>query len=367
MTWFIFGIIFAGVAAVCLVLYKAYATQPERELKRRARAGDRVAALLYRTVAYGMSAQIVVTVVGLAALYLATVFMSRAVGTALGLLAVAAIVLLGAVFVRRKDGVHPSAVWLAAKLSPAVAWAAERGMPVLDRLGRAIRRLLPIHFHTGMYEKSDLVELLNAQKDQPDSRIDKHEIHLLENALTFGDKTVAEAMTPRRAVVSAQMDTAVGPVLMGELHASGHSRFPVTGTSKDHIEGILYLRDLIEVKRTGTVAKIMRTKPIYVHEDFTLFQVLQAFLKTKQHMFIVVNEFEEYVGIITIEDVLERVIGKVIIDEFDRYDDLRAVAALSARSEHAIKQKDGQDAATHADATDIPPPDATTDAKEVVK
>jgi CBS domain containing-hemolysin-like protein len=71
-----------------------------------------------------------------------------------------------------------------------------------------------------------------------------------------------------------------------------------------------------------------------VHEDFTLYQALQAFLKTKHHLFLVVNSFEELVGILTIEDVLEQMIGKPIVDEFDRYDDLRAVAAAAAKKDH---------------------------------
>jgi CBS domain containing-hemolysin-like protein len=77
-----------------------------------------------------------------------------------------------------------------------------------------------------------------------------------------------------------------------------------------------------------------------VHEDFTLYQALQAFLKTKHHLFLVVNSFEELVGILTIEDVLEQMIGKPIVDEFDRYDDLRAVAAAAAHKDHTEHKKD---------------------------
>jgi CBS domain containing-hemolysin-like protein len=102
---------------------------------------------------------------------------------------------------------------------------------------------------------------------------------------------------------------------------------------------VLYLHDLVAQKASGSVRDIMRRKVTYVHEDFTLYQTLQAFIKTKQHLFVVVNSFEEYVGIITIEDVLERVIGKLIVDEFDRYDDLRAVAAAAARKDHAAHDK----------------------------
>jgi Mg2+/Co2+ transporter CorC len=65
-----------------------------------------------------------------------------------------------------------------------------------------------------------------------------------------------------------------------------------------------------------------------------LYQVLHAFLKTKHHQFIVVNSFEEYTGIVTIEDVLEQVIGHKIEDEFDKYDDMRAVAQHQAQKEH---------------------------------
>ena len=131
--------------------------------------------------------------------------------------------------------------------------------------------------------------------------------------------------------------------LMAELHTTGHSRFPVFEGKKqqDTVVGILYLRDIIGMTKTVPVREAMHAEVSYIHEDFTLYQALQAFIKTKQHLFIVVNAFEEYVGIITIEDVLERVIGKLIVDEFDKYDDLRAVAAAAARKEHAENHKNG--------------------------
>lgn len=99
----------------------------------------------------------------------------------------------------------------------------------------------------------------------------------------------------------------------------------------------------------------MSHKLTYVHEDFTLYRTLQVFLKTKQHLFLVVNTFEELVGIITIEDVLEQMIGKQIVDEFDRYDDLRAVAAAAAKKDHAAHNEPK------------PEPAATVESPEVVQ
>ena len=154
-------------------------------------------------------------------------------------------------------------------------------------------------------------------------------------------RTVADALVPKRVVKSVSASDSVGPILMGELHSTGHSRFPVSDGTAENIVGTLYLHDLVGEKGSGTVRDLMHKKVVYVHENFSLYQTLQAFIKTKQHLFIVVNEFEEYVGIITIEDVLERVIGRLIVDEFDQYDDLRAVAAAAARKDHAKNHKDG--------------------------
>jgi CBS domain containing-hemolysin-like protein len=93
----------------------------------------------------------------------------------------------------------------------------------------------------------------------------------------------------------------------------------------------------------GRVSTLMRRPVVYVHEDFSLGQVLQAFLKTYNHLFIVVNEFEEFVGIITIEDVIDQIIGRPLADEFDNYTDLRAVAAASAKAEHFKHKKDSSE------------------------
>jgi CBS domain containing-hemolysin-like protein len=70
-----------------------------------------------------------------------------------------------------------------------------------------------------------------------------------------------------------------------------------------------------------------------------LADALQAILKTRQHLFVVVNRFEEYVGVISIEDILEQIVGSPILDEFDQYDDLRAVAARQAEKDHKLHEQ----------------------------
>jgi CBS domain containing-hemolysin-like protein len=121
---------------------------------------------------------------------------------------------------------------------------------------------------------------------------------------------------------------------MDELHKSGHSRFPVFDGKQENIVGTLYLRELGAGKDHGLVRERMSKRVYYVHEDQSLHDAFQAILKTHHQLFIVVNSFEEFVGIVTMEDVLETMIGKLIVDEFDQYDDLRAVAMRAARKDH---------------------------------
>lgn len=336
MLLFLLGLLFAAFGIVFWVLNTTYRHVPAKELKRLARAGDDVAQLLYGAVAYGLSLQVLLGGLAIAFAAVSLVCLVSIIGAWLAILVLlVALALGGFVFVPTNE-LTRSSLWLAKRAAPAIAWVLERLHPVFDFIARFVSRHRHITFHTGLYEKEDLAELLERQKDQPDSRIAPNEIALLQHALTFGDKLVADALVPKRVVKTVAVSEPIGPILMDELSKSGHSRFPVYDGKHDNIVVILYLHDLVATKRTGTVDDIMSTKLTYVHEDFTLFQALQAFLKTKRHLFLAVNGYEELVGILTIEDVLEQMIGKPIVDEFDKYDDLRAVAAAAARKDHNI-------------------------------
>lgn len=245
------------------------------------------------------------------------------------------------------DGSITTRLTLAKWATPTISWLLEWLQPMLATVVRVVNERRQVRVHTGLYEKSDVVALLERQKNQVDNRISLSEIDMLEHALTFGDRLVGDVLIPQRAVHSVAASEHIGPVLMDELSKSGHSRFPVYDQDRGNIVGILYLHELVSRRQTGTVADVMSHKLTYVHEDFTLYQTLQAFLRTKQQLFLVVNGFEELVGIITVEDIVEQIIGQPIVDEFDRYDDLRAVAAATARQEHTAHQKDKSEVENH--------------------
>jgi CBS domain containing-hemolysin-like protein len=352
----------ALLALSSISLLKVYRRVPERELRKRAREGDELAKALYRAVAYGHSLTTVLwIIVGLAnALFF--VLVSRSTPTWFALIVSAIIIWAGFVWLPARNVTHMSA-WVAARLAPALAWLLNYLHPLLDGLSGFFGRHWPVTIHTGLYDRDDILELLQYQQAQPDNRVEQTELEIAIHALTFGDLAVGQAMVPRRVVKMVAANEAIGPVMMSELHDSGFSRFPVYSGKKDNLVGILYLRDLVRAKAGGRIEKYMNTDVMFVHEEQPLTDALQAVLKTKRHLFIVVNSFEEFVGIITMEDVLERAIGKPIVDEFDQYDDMRAVAARAAKKEH--KEHIESKKEPEAPAEEPEPP--TEEPPEVVK
>jgi CBS domain containing-hemolysin-like protein len=330
-----FCLLFAALTLTAVSLQKTYQAIPAKELKRRAREGDEFARLLHRATGYGYSLQAILWVlIGLSA---AGFFLlaARIWPTWFALIMSALLIWLGFFWVPT-GRVTDFGLRLAGWMAPIFAWLLNYLHPALDWIISFVRRHRPVHLHTGVYSKDDLTELFQRQRHAPGNRISSTELDIAERALVFGDKIVRDVMIPRRVVRTVRADDVVGPVLMNELHASGFSRFPVYEGQEDGIDGTLYLHDLMHAKQDGHVRSIMRDNRIcYIHEEQSLTEALQAILKTHRHLMIVVNSFEEYVGIITIEDILEQIVGKPIVDEFDQYEDLRAVAAKMAKKEHA--------------------------------
>lgn len=163
---------------------------------------------------------------------------------------------------------------------------------------------------------------------------------LLLSAMQFRGLQVREVMTPRSMIDSINRSELLGPVVLDDLHKKGHSRFPVIENDVDHVVGILHLRDLLTLepnkKHTSRAETAMEQKVYYIHEEQTLGEALTAFIKTHYHLFIVVNEYRETVGLLSLEDVIESLIGREIIDEFDDHEDLRAVAKRNPRANNTV-------------------------------
>ena len=179
--------------------------------------------------------------------------------------------------------------------------------------------------------------------DESSDVLTTDEKKLIVYSLSFNDKLVGTIMTPRSVIDSIKNTEFLGPLTLDELHKTGHSRLPVISGDIDHIVGILNLKNLLtlDTKHSSTAEKAMEPKVYYIREDQTLQHALAAFLKTHHQLFVVVNEFRETVGLLSLEDVIEALIGQKIVDEFDAHDDLRAVALRNPRlNNHPEKRQD---------------------------
>jgi len=182
------------------------------------------------------------------------------------------------------------------------------------------------------YHRFDSREELQRLIDQAAGILSDDERKLIVNGLAFKDQRVDSIMTPKSMIASIKQTEFLGPLVLSEIHELGHSRVPVIDKDIDHVVGVLHLRDLLslDVKRSVTAEKAMEPKVYYVRHDQTLEHALAAFIDTRHHLFIVINAHRETVGLLTLEDVMEALLGRKIIDEDDNHEDLRSIAAHKA-------------------------------------
>lgn len=204
----------------------------------------------------------------------------------------------------------------------------KKGAPVF-----ALLRESPLYAEHHVDSREELQNLI----EQSGEALTDIERKIIVHALDFNDTLVSSVMTPRNTIDSIKKGEFLGPLVLDELHALGHSRLPVIDGDLDHIVGILYLRDLLslDVKRSSTVEKAMDSKVYYIRDDENLEHALAAFLKARHHLFIVINAQRETVGLLSLEDTIEALIGRRILDEDDNHDDLRAVAESKGRSNNS--------------------------------
>ena len=305
------------------------------ELKRKADLGDAEAELVYPIRARGNEL--------LVGLLIGNVLVNSALTVVLdsvlpGSTAIAGIftVIIATVLITLFGEILPQAflkqngLKFGALIAPYLTWYLEFMRPFSGRLGFLLDKTVGSDAPT-VYSTDELVRILEEHEESDDSDIEADEIAIVRNVLNFGDKLVHDVMTPKSVVTAIDKDEILSPAVLKELHESGHSRFPVYDGDLNNIIGTLYLRDLIDTnKHSQTAGKAMDRRMYFVNESKELDHALNAIIKTQHHLFIVVNEFKEMVGIVTIEDIIEEIMGREIIDEFDKFDDMREVAALEA-------------------------------------
>ncbi|MFZ1081328.1 MAG: hemolysin family protein, partial [Candidatus Kryptoniota bacterium] len=165
-------------------------------------------------------------------------------------------------------------------------------------------------------DRSDIIDEILDRTTQT-GEINVFERELIESVLKFNDKIVREIMIPRGDIVAIDVEEEAR-LSLRKVIEEGYSRLPVYRGSIDNIVGIIYAKDLLTMVENGTVIVLqdLLRPPYYVPETKKISQLLRDMQKDKIHLAVVVDEFGGTEGIITLEDVLEEIVGE-IQDEYD--------------------------------------------------
>lgn len=186
--------------------------------------------------------------------------------------------------------------------------SAEKPRSWLERLSQALLR--------EPQDREQLVELLRDAEQR--DLLDAQALAMIEGVLQISEMQVRDIMIPRAQMVVIEQDAPLSEFLPHVIE-SGHSRFPVIGESRDEVVGILLAKDLLrynmQLVTQCNIRDILRPA-VFVPESKRLDILLQEFKRTHNHMAIVVDEYGGVAGLVTIEDVLEQIVGE-IEDEYD--------------------------------------------------
>ena len=170
--------------------------------------------------------------------------------------------------------------------------------------------------------------LVMARLGRKEGVIDADEAAAIENILGLKEKTVRDIMTPRTVVFSLAVSSTLGQV-RDSAKSLGHARVPVFDSDADDVVGTVHRQDLLAAMAEGqwdrTLEELMR--PVdFVADSVTADRLLRRLLETRQHLVMAIDEYGGLAGLVTLEDVLEEILGTEIVDEFDPAEDMRELA-----------------------------------------
>jgi magnesium and cobalt exporter, CNNM family len=237
-------------------------------------------------------------------------------------------IILGELVPKALALVHPETV-VTLVILPLGAFAWVMSGPIALLYGTANRLLRAMNIKPpGEKERvhsPEEIRMLVEQSEEGGS-LEKEDARLLEGVFEFSEKSAQEVMTPRTQIVAFERDLPVGDA--ADIVATARrSRYPVYGESLDDIVGVVHAKDILTAMRrqpAATVGMVMRP-PLFVPGTREVEDVLTDMKRLKVHLAVVLDEYGGTAGLVTMEDLLEEIVGD-IYDEYDRPDRPRAAA-----------------------------------------
>ncbi len=222
--------------------------------------------------------------------------------------------------------------WVTAPLI-GFAWVMHGPIHVLNGTANRLLRLggvAPVDGHERLHS-SDEIRMLVEQSGEGGS-LGKEPARLLEGVFEFSEKTAEEVMTPRTEMSALEADFTV-EAAADEVAVAGRSRYPVYTESLDEIVGVVLAKDILRAVRQapGTSLRTIMRAPLFVPGTREVEDVLSDMKKLKTHLAVVLDEYGGTAGLVTMEDLLEEIVGEI----FDEYDPVQA-AALAATADGSV-------------------------------
>jgi len=288
------------------------------DLETKMKAGDKRAKKIYSVRKKGnlLLCTLLVGNVGVNST-IALLLGSVASGVIAGFVATGLIVIFGeivpqAVFSRHAFSLGVRVVWLV-KILIFVLY------PICFPIAWVLDKILGEEMPT-IWSKDELIELIRMHKNSPRSSVDADEKRIVEGALTYSSKTVKDIMTPRNATFLLDAKDVLDEKILNKIKKSGFTRIPVLGKKGERPVGILYVKSLLrpeKKKRAKDICK--KEKLLFLREDKNLDTVLNQLIAARRHMAFVISKQGVFLGVVTLEDVIEEVLAKEITDESDKY------------------------------------------------
>ena len=172
-----------------------------------------------------------------------------------------------------------------------------------------------------------------AEMGEESGALAEKEEQLIINLLHLKQVYVHDILTPRGVVYSLDAELIIEETF-NESDISIYSRIPVYEHSNDNIIGIVFSRDILKstsLDQQNNLTLKTITKPVYVvSENFPVYYLIDLFINRKEHLFLVHDTYEQYVGIVTLEDAIETLLGVEIVDEVDKVTDMQQLAREKA-------------------------------------
>ena len=177
-------------------------------------------------------------------------------------------------------------------------------------------------------EDSDEEIILLAEKSTKEGKMSAHERDMINNALSLDEILVSQIMTPRTVVHAIDADEAVGSLLKKSINIP-FARIPVYKDEIDTIIGVVRRRDILKAKANSEDSLLiskLANKPVFIPDNASSANALQMLIKSHQQLAIAVDEYGTLSGVITIEDIMEHIIGQEIFENDDPAINMRDLA-----------------------------------------